>query len=185
MITLEARSAGQRDQAFYPGGLPEMLLSPQNGDASVGNNVPGCEARAGIKQMLVPVDFSPWSRRAAELALAEARKCGASLSLLHVIDTSAQGGGGRPDDAQGLMKHLWNEGLREMKLLAKSLRADGVRVETLLVEGLPWEEIVNHSNAYDLVVLGRKPSRPFWRLFAKHTARRVTRQALCPVRLLV
>src|ERR1700690_2780050 len=42
--------------------------------------------RGGIRKILVATDFSPCSTRAVESAVALARQCGASLTLLHVID---------------------------------------------------------------------------------------------------
>jgi nucleotide-binding universal stress UspA family protein len=56
-----------------------------------------------------------------------------------------------------------------------------VEAQTAVQEGLPWEEIVERSRDFDLVLMGGSRGRKRWNLFSKHTARRVLENAACPV----
>ena len=141
-------------------------------------HLPGRNGRVSrrIRKILVPTDFSPVSGLALNRAVGLADQCGATLTILHVIDINPQGAG----TADDIMKGLWSEGSGQMGRLAWSLRGQ-VEAQTMLQEGLPWEEIVEKSTDFDLVILGKSRASKRWKLFSKHTADRVAANAACPV----
>jgi nucleotide-binding universal stress UspA family protein len=133
-----------------------------------------------IRRILVPTDFSAASRKVVEHAVAIANQCNAALTILHVIDINAQAAPQRFGSAQDLMNHLWTEGSARMGQLAWSLCGQ-VEAQTSVQEGLPWEEIVERSRDFDLILLSGSRGRKRWNLFSKQTARRVIENAACPV----
>lgn len=135
----------------------------------------------GIRKILVATDFSPCSTRAVEHALALARQCGASLTLLHVIDVNPSAAFTYAGGAEALMRGLRVEAITQMTRLAGSLTPAQVEAQPMLVEGLPAEEIVEQSNRCDLLVLGMASAKRSWRPFAKHTSQGVIEAAACPV----
>jgi nucleotide-binding universal stress UspA family protein len=101
----------------------------------------------------------------------------ADLTFLHVVDVNARAELGSADL---LMRHLWEKATAQMQQLVSSLDAR-FKTETAIEEGLPWDEIVERSRDYDLVVLSRGRPRRIWNPFSHHTVERVTERAACPV----
>jgi nucleotide-binding universal stress UspA family protein len=79
------------------------------------------------------------------------------------------------------MHTVWQKAVSEMVRLKENLSDQNVPTETLIVEGIPWEQIAMQSQGYDLLILGRASPRPPWKFFSKHTSRRLLKEAGCPV----
>lgn len=135
------------------------------------------------RRILVPTDFSPCSARAVECAAVMARQSDASLTILHVIDINPPAASRHFGTADDLMRELWVRGTSELARLKTSLGHTQVRIQTRLVEGLPFEAIVENSCDFDLLIINEPSSKSVWNFFSKHTARRVIEQAKCPVRV--
>jgi nucleotide-binding universal stress UspA family protein len=134
-----------------------------------------------IKKIVVATDFSPGSTAAMEQAVTLARQCAATLTILHVVDINPAAAYTYAGSAESLRQSLQVEAVTRMAQLAGSLAQAQVEVQALVVEGLPGEEIVEHCDSYDLVVLGTGPAKRTWNLFSKHTAQKVIDAAACPV----
>ena len=134
-----------------------------------------------IRRILVPTDFSPSSARAVECAIAMARQSDASLTLLHVIDINPPEVSRHYGTADDLMRQLWVRGTSEFARLKKSFHETKVRIESMLVEGLPYEVIVQNSSEFDLLIISEPRPKSAWNFFSKQTSRRVIEQAKCPV----
>src|SRR5689334_19927392 len=93
------------------------------------------ESEQAAKSILVATDFSAASSKAIEQAVAIARQEGSFVTILHVIDVNARRTVGTAAD---LMKSLWERGEAQMSEISRSLPR-GVRADTVLEEGLPWE----------------------------------------------
>ena len=132
-----------------------------------------------VRKILVPTNFSPASTQALEQAVVLADQLKCRLTILHVIDINAQTSFGT---AQDLMRKLWDQGSEEIERLTWSI-SNKIQAQTVLVEGLPWEVIVERSREFDLLVLGKNTIRKLGQLFSKHTARRVVENSQCPVML--
>ena len=136
-----------------------------------------------IRRLLVPVDGSPASVRAAALAADLARAIGGGATLLHVYD---RGG----ITALGLEALSAEEAEEEKLRLAGDVfeaalapfRERGPAPERKVVLGLPAEEIcgVARSGGYDLIVIGSRGSGGR-HLFTGSVSERVLQNAHCPV----
>jgi nucleotide-binding universal stress UspA family protein len=136
-----------------------------------------------IRRLLVPVDGSPASVRAAALAADLARAIGGEATLLHVYD---RGG----ITALGLEALSAEEAEEEKLRLAGDVfegalapfRERGLAADRRVVLGLAAEEIcgVARSGSYDLIVIGSRGAsgRHF---FTGSVSERVLQYAPCPV----
>jgi nucleotide-binding universal stress UspA family protein len=135
------------------------------------------------KRFLCPTDFSPFSRRALQHAIALALPAGAEITILHVlllplpsIDSDDE-----PDwmpPGRGARSEL----LEQMRLFAKPAFAAGLTTHLLLREGYPGDEIVRAACALDtdVIVMGSCGRRGLQRLLGSHSEH-VLRTARCPV----
>jgi nucleotide-binding universal stress UspA family protein len=136
--------------------------------------------RQPIERILVPTDFSSGSAKAVALAATLAVQCDASLTLLHVIDINAAVPSGLPAAAESLMQKLWSVGFGKMTALQRSLINQNLDAQTAVVEGLPWEQVVERSSSFDLIVLSNRRSK-HRHFFSRHTLERILENAECPV----
>ena len=172
--------------AFSPmeedGNAPSPVVKDRSANLSA-SAYWGADGAVGqpTRRILVPTDFSPCSARAVECAVAMARESDASLTILHVIDINPPAASRHCGTADDLMRQLWLRGTSELARLKTSLGQTQVRIQTVLVEGLPFEAIVENSCDFDLLVINEPSSKSAWNFFSKRTARRVIEQAKCPV----
>lgn len=138
-----------------------------------------------IKTILVPIDFSPGSRRALAHALPLAALFHARMVLVHVVKPVQElvdCGYGEvvrfwPDEA---MIHRSGEHLRAM---ARCLKKPAVKLDTAVRSGEPGREIVEAAKetGADLIVIGTRGVSADQRDLMGSTAERVAREAGCPV----
>jgi nucleotide-binding universal stress UspA family protein len=144
-----------------------------------------------FKAILVPVDFSPCSDEAFRVACQVARLCGATLLVVHVIDTSALAAFNRlgllavPSDAAPQRRRLRHHARLKVRQLLESKVAMDVKITRLIVEGAPFVEIakIARTGDIDLVVIGSYGGRSgsVDKIFFGSTAEKVVRTAGCPV----
>lgn len=106
-----------------------------------------------IRRILVALDFGPLCEPVAQHALALARAFGASCLLLHVIEAIEGADDLELDRFYASMTRRAGGQLAER---AARFRDAGVEVETEIVVGRRWREIVERavSGGADLVVIG-------------------------------
>jgi nucleotide-binding universal stress UspA family protein len=140
---------------------------------------------APFKKILVPIDFSSHSERAAALAAQLAHTFDASVTLLHVyavpkyplpdgyVLTS-------PAATSQIMEGMSNV-LRDAKERAAAKGAP--RVDALLVEGAAFAEIVRtaREKQHDLIVMGTHGRTGLQHALMGSVAEKVVRKAHCPV----
>jgi len=144
-----------------------------------------------FETILVPVDFSPCSDEAFRVACQMARLCGATVLVLHVIDTSALAAFNRlgllavPSDATPQRRRLRHHARLKVRQLLESKVAMDVKITRLIVEGAPFVEIakIARTGDIDLVVIGSYGGRSgsVDKIFFGSTAEKVVRTAGCPV----
>jgi nucleotide-binding universal stress UspA family protein len=153
---LEQRHAGERKQSVKP---------PQ------------------IKNILVAVDFSDFSKAAVRYAVFLGETFGAKLTLAHSVepciypeDLSA-GFTSEEVDARWIKEHQ-----EKMETLRKTIQPE--IVSTVVVsKGTAWNEIVTiaKSSKADLIVVGTHGRTGLKHALMGSTAERIVRHAACPV----
>lgn len=144
-----------------------------------------------FSSILVPVDFSPCSEEAFQVACGLARLCGAEILVAHVIDTSALSAFNRmgllavPSDATAQKRRLRHFARLNVRRLLDSEAAKGIEVNRVVLEGAPFVEIAKTARVekVDLVVMGSYGGRSgsVDKIFFGSTAEKVVRTAGCPV----
>ena len=144
-----------------------------------------------LKQILCPVDFSEFSRRALDHALGVARCCGSTVTALHVVAPTAaivtnpySFGVETPPPPMVLPQVDRAAVAAHLQQLADEEQVPGVTVETLIADGPDvYREILVQADRLhaDLVVMGTHGRSGFERLFLGSTAEKILRTARCPV----
>lgn len=128
-----------------------------------------------MKKILVATDFSERSDRALRRATLLARRFGASLAIVHVVDDDQPGRivDSERDKASAL--------LRELRSTVRTV--DGIPCETRVVLADPFAGIARaaEEDAPDLLVIGPHRRRLLRDVFVGTTAERTIRSAACPV----
>lgn len=145
-------------------------------------------AASDFRQVLTPVDFSPSSLKAVELAADLARQSRGHLTLLHVVEwpwhdePDSVPEGVPPAQAQVLRdyrRYLEHGAIERLRTLVP----DHVDVSTAVRFGKPWAETLAAAAAAraDLIVLGVHGRGPIDLGFFGSTTNHVVRAATCPV----
>jgi len=138
-----------------------------------------------LEKILVPVDGSPHSRRALEIACSISEKFEGQIYVLHVvpmISSPTPYGDVAADQPYLALEEAGEKILQDCKKFAKDLGCD---VEILIARGDPAEQIINtaiESNV-DLVVMGRRGIGGIKRLLLGSVSDKVVQHLDCPVLL--
>jgi nucleotide-binding universal stress UspA family protein len=132
--------------------------------------------------ILVAVDFSPASRRAVELAFSWTGT-ETEITLLHVIDTSlaeSVESAGIASRAEAIHR-MSEQAEKELAILVTEERK--TRMEAMIVEGLPFVEIVRIANdlACGLIIMGSHSQASLEGVLFGSTAEKVVRSSRQPV----
>ncbi|MCC6751074.1 MAG: universal stress protein [Deltaproteobacteria bacterium] len=141
-----------------------------------------------MKKLLVPVDFSDCSEAALHYAAELAKRFGASLEVLHVIEVPpylvpeviVQGPGGSRQTIRELAGAAANQQLE--KVLAE-LDAEGVPVQGRIETGDAAKRVTELAalDKHDLIVMGTHGRTGLSHFFVGSVAEKVVRMAPCPV----
>lgn len=135
--------------------------------------------------ILFATDFSESSEHAFKYALSLARKFESRLGIIHVIN--------EPVDLRGFyVPHISFDKLEEeieqgaLKMMEKFCRTqaqDYARVESFVVPGIPYDEIIKKSAEFgaDLLVLGTHGRTGLDHVLFGSTAEKVVRKSPIPV----
>jgi len=139
--------------------------------------------------ILVPYDFSPCSRSAANLAVAEAGVHGASLLLLHVVELLPRFGPDTtlivPEDSVtpiGIHAFFRRRAEADLIKVTGELTSPAA-IRSIVREGVPAHEIlaVAHQRAADAIVMGTHGRTGIRHALAGSVAERVVRMSAVPV----
>jgi nucleotide-binding universal stress UspA family protein len=138
-----------------------------------------------ISTVVVGVDGSDGSKRAAAHAVAIARHWQANLKLVTVVRTPEGwwGLGGAPPSPEALSTALVEGQQMMLREFEEELDLDGVDYETVEELGDPVGRLlaVCESTAADILVIGRRGAGFAERVILGSTADRLTHLAECPV----
>lgn len=139
------------------------------------------------KRILLCTDFSENSVPAREHAIDFAVSFGASLSILHVVNSSRLGFPafevGVPFDLQEILKGIEDSIKKAFDVLAQECRRSVREVTTHSRIGVPAIEIVRFAEeeSIELIIMGTHGWTGFKHLILGSTAENVVRTASCPV----
>ncbi|MEC7522763.1 MAG: universal stress protein [Myxococcota bacterium] len=135
-----------------------------------------------IRRIICPVDFSEPSEKALDYAIELAAKFGADVQAIHAYQLPVYA---LPDGAMMAGPEFTTKVTDELQKALKELsaRKSGVKLETHLVEGIPYKEVVRMTEELDadLVVMGTHGRTGLKHLLLGSVAERVVRSSKVPV----
>jgi nucleotide-binding universal stress UspA family protein len=139
-----------------------------------------------IRRILCPIDFSDFSRRALDHAVAVARWYESTVTVLHVFSpmpVAAFGPGPVSFEPIVLTAADREQLFADTKEFAAAEGAPGIAIEAVLREGNTSVEILEQATSMDadLLVIGTHGRSGFERLVLGSVAEKVLRKAQCPV----
>jgi nucleotide-binding universal stress UspA family protein len=137
-----------------------------------------------IKKILVPVDFSKHSAKAAQVGLEFAKAFGAEVQVLHAYSLPVGVVG--PYDYQipaNILAEMRESAARRVDQEVKKLSGAGVQVSGVITEGVPTQAIVEAAERIgaDLIVMGTRGLTGLKHVVLGSVAERTIRHAPCPV----
>ncbi|MEL9990390.1 MAG: universal stress protein [Thermoproteus sp.] len=136
-----------------------------------------------FKRILVAYDGSQHAKRALEVAIDMAKRYGAKIYVVEVVDTATILGlsmGPVPPDVLDSIREKAKADLAEAKAKVQS---EGVEVETVMLEGDPAGAIVDYSERIgaDIIVTGSRGLSTIKRVFLGSVSTGVVTHAKKPV----
>ena len=139
---------------------------------------------AQIQKIVVPTDFSNYSKHALKYAVALAQSFRAKVYVVHVHDSYPEGAAfeGMYFDS-GVLAKLESKAEENLNSIVDYLRAQNIDAEAVLGKGRPYVEIVRQAEKLkaDVIVIATHGRKGASHLIFGSTAERVVRMASCPV----
>lgn len=138
-----------------------------------------------IKKILVPIDFSEYSKSSLRYAVNFARNFNSELLLVYVVEPVIY----PPDFSMGQIgipsmdAEMDRRAVDELKSLAKAEIPEGVPCRTIVKTGKPFIEIIETAKEdnVDLIIIASHGHTGVEHLLFGSTADKVVRKAPCPV----
>ncbi len=132
-----------------------------------------------VQHILVPLDFSSDAEQALDDALGLAQQFQARLTLMHVVHIPVI----TEVDLSPYFAEMEASAQQGMETYQKRVEAAGRPVDTVLVRGTPFREIVEtaRTKQVDLIVMGTHGRTGMQHVLIGSVAERVVRLAPCPV----
>lgn len=136
-----------------------------------------------IRNILVPVDFSPNSRKAVDYATAFAKQFGATLTYLHVVQVNYAYGEFGAIDFTALEREMRSGAEKELAGLLAAATGAGLEARSLVREGSPPKVIADVARELgsDLLVISTHGYTGLRHVLMGSIAEHVVRYAPCPV----
>ncbi len=145
-----------------------------------------------VKKILVPVDGSEASKKAAEKAVEIAKKYGSEITFVTVAathDMFKYGGYRYQEDFNydNIVGNLKKTQAEMLDNVIDGLDMEGINYEKEVVAGEPSEEILKmaHNCAYDYIVMGRRGYSKITRFFVGSVTQRVIAETPCAAVIVV
>jgi nucleotide-binding universal stress UspA family protein len=137
-----------------------------------------------FRTILVPLDFSPPSQRALEVARFLSKKAGPSqLLLVYAYFLPAEVEALARDSGALILETLSARGREELERVLVGLQDEGISAEFVTQHGSPESVVVKtaEERKADLIVMGTHGRTGFSHAMLGSVAERVVRTAPCPV----
>jgi len=137
-----------------------------------------------FQRILIPIDGSQLSLKAAKQGVYIASKLESRVMFLHVVDVrtiqTSSLAGTDPDTLRARLRNIAERYLNEAAGLAEE---ENITFENQIREGLPAEDILKEieEKKIDLVIMGSKGMSGAHRVVIGSTAEEVVRWSTCPV----
>jgi len=139
----------------------------------------------GVKKILIPIDFSDYSKAALRYAINFAKCCEADMYLIYVVEPVIY----PPDFSMGQIaipsvNAEWDQRAKdELANLAKSEIPADVKAKTIIKTGKPFIEIIETAaeEDIDLIIIATHGHTGVEHILFGSTAEKVVRKAPCPV----
>jgi len=137
-----------------------------------------------FERILVPIDGSQLSLKAAKQGIYIAKKLESEVVFLYVIDVRMIETSSLTGTDQGILRtRLRNVAERYLNEAAKLAEEENIMFQNRIREGLPAEDILKEieEEKIDLVIMGSKGMSGAHRVIIGSTAEEVVRWSPCPV----
>ncbi len=136
-----------------------------------------------VRKILVPTDGSDYSLHAAEYGIILAKQHNAQITVVYVLDEVVIDRFTHVTEREDIEKELKEDGLRYVNFVLGLAEKSGIKANSLIVKGRPFEQIVHLANGLnmDLIVMGTYGRRGADRILIGSVAERVIEYAHCPV----
>jgi len=134
-----------------------------------------------FKSILIATDGSERSKNAIDKALELSKVTGANVFALHVMDPSIFNSMPAATPMPDVHRSMEREGNDILEYVHRRGEEMGVKVTTILREGIPDRVIVEESEAHDLIVVGTLGRTGLSKLIMGSVAERVVRSCKPPV----
>ncbi len=138
-----------------------------------------------IKKVLVPIDFSDYSKSALKYAVNFTKQFNAELMLIYVVEPVIY----PPDFSMGQIAiptvdlEMDKRAAEELEKLARKEIPENIRVKTLVKTGKPFIEIIETAaeEKADIIIIASHGHTGVEHILFGSTAEKVVRKAPCPV----
>jgi nucleotide-binding universal stress UspA family protein len=138
-----------------------------------------------LRRILVPIDFSDYSKNALNYAVTLAKQFQSELLLIYVVEPAIY----PPDLGFGqvplpnIERELSDRGKSGLDQLVKTNIPQNLSTHTIIKTGKPFLEIINTATEerIDLIVIATHGHTGVEHLFFGSTAEKVAKKAHCPV----
>jgi nucleotide-binding universal stress UspA family protein len=145
----------------------------------------GKKMETTINKVLVPIDFSDYSKSALRYAVNFAKSFNAEIIVIYVVEPVIY----PPDFSMGQIampsiNTEWDDRAKdELQKLAKSEIIGAVKVKTIIKTGKPFVEIIETAKEenVDLIIIATHGHSGVEHILFGSTAEKVVRKAPCPV----
>ncbi len=138
-----------------------------------------------MKNVLVPIDFSDVTERVIEEAQTLCEALGAKLWLVHVAapDPDFVGYDGGPQSVRDSVAQHLREEHRDLQQRAEALRAGGLDVVALLIQGPTVDTILGEAKRLDadMIVMGSHGHGALYRALLGSVSEGVLHKSTCPL----
>lgn len=142
-----------------------------------------------INKILVPIDGSAASKKAAEKAIEFAGKSGSTITFLTVVtipNMHLDGGytySGEASFDNMMMQRTVEVGGKMLDGFIEQLNLEGIDYEKKVAEGEAYLEILEVAGncEYDYIIMGRRGYSKITRFFVGSVTQRVISESPCPV----
>jgi nucleotide-binding universal stress UspA family protein len=163
--------------------LSQRAKSKHETSELLGYSIPAVRPSLAIKKILVPIDFSKHSLKAARYAARFAEQFGARIYLLYVLEKPTYVRGKKGVARAIPLNELAKRAESKLYSLANEEIVELVPVNAQVRIGKPFDQIVKHakSKQMDLIIIATHGYTGLKHVQLGSTAERVVRHAPCPV----